>query len=107
MGVRPLAYWAAQSTTNLIDIFLQPAVFLRCSGRGAAGKGAGQESWCLLPAACPTFLGSSEKFSGSLPPSTPSSVYCALTLPAIPFLHIYFVGVLVAWYCSRSGGVKV
>lgn len=31
------------------------------------------------------------------------AIYYSLTLPAIPFLELYGVGVLVVWYCSSLG----
>lgn len=120
--MRPLSYWAAHSTTNLIDIFLQPAVFLRqvsqkhgagasrCSGTGwrspefSAEFSATQHGpWAtrrpalqLQLQALITCLDSYACYA-----TNPCSVYCALTLPAIPFLQLYIVGVLVVWYCSR------
>eukprot|EP00887_Chlorella_sp_A99_P006238 scaffold3.g6238.t1 len=58
-GVSTLSYFLANTTVSLVDVLLQPAVFL--------------------------------------------SVYCALVLPAIPWLSLYVVGVLVVWYASSLG----
>lgn len=31
------------------------------------------------------------------------SIYYSMTLPALPFVQLYGVGVLVVWYCTSAG----